>query len=510
VVGGHLEVERKFDVDGAFTLPAAADLTGLPGVAAVDEPVEHLLRAGYFDTPDLRLFSARVTMRRRTGGTDAGWHLKLPADHGARRELHAPLGRSARKPPEALLAPVAGVLRGASVGPIATLDTRRVVTELRDADGRVLAELADDTVTATVLAAGADEPLEVQHWREVEVELVDGDETLLAAVATVLTAAGASPSARASKLGRAIAARVAPAPGTKRKGRPRAGDVVLAALRRDVEALQAADVLVRTDQPDAIHQVRVATRRLRALLAATRTVLDRGATDPVREELAWLGGELSTARDDEVALAHLRATVAAEPEELVLGPVAARLQQTALKAAEAGQAHALETLSDDRYLRLLDSLHALLDRPPLADRAGDRARPVLRAVLRKAARRMQKQLAAADRGADRDEVLHEVRKAAKRLRYTAEAVRGELGRPAKDVRRAAKRVQEALGNRQDTVVTREHCRRLAIAATAAGESAFTFGRLHALEEARAARAVFEFRELEADLRPALAAVAKKR
>jgi CHAD domain-containing protein len=504
-------VERKFDVDGSFTPPAAGELAQVPGVAAVDEPVEHLLQAGYFDTPDLRLFSARVTMRRRTGGTDAGWHLKLPVDDGARRELHAPLGRSVRKPPAALLAPVAGLLRGAPVGPIATLNTRRVVTALRDADGRVLAELADDTVTATVLASGTEQPLEVQSWREVEVELVDGDESLLAAVGTLLTAAGASPSPRASKLGRAIAGRVA-AQAPRREGKkkqPRAGDVVLATLRAEVDGLLAADVLVRTDQPDAVHSIRVAGRRLRTIRAAVRPVLDRAATDPVRDELAWLGGELSTARDDEVALAHLRATVAAEPVELVPGPVAARLQQTALLAEQAGHASALRTLGDARYLRLLDDLHALLAHPPLTDRAGDRARPVLRAAVRKAARRLDRRLTASHASGS-DEALHDVRKAAKRLRYTAETAQGELGRPAKKLERSAKRVQEALGDWRDTMVTREQCRQLAIAATAAGENAFTYGRLHALEQSRAARALFEFRALERNLRPLLTGAAKKR
>ena len=142
---------------------------GWTGVATVDAPVEHALEAVYLDTADLRLLRARITLRRRTGGADAGWHLKLPAGT-ARRELHAPLGRASKKPPKALLEPVAGVLRGAQAQPVATLRTRRVVTALRDADGRLLAEVADDTVTRDPPPApgGA---AELQTWREVEVEL---------------------------------------------------------------------------------------------------------------------------------------------------------------------------------------------------------------------------------------------------------------------------------------------------------------------------------------------------
>ena len=110
MTSGHLEVETKYDVDEGFAVP---DLSGLDGVATVDAPVEHLLEAVYLDTEDLRLLRARITLRRRTGGTDAGWHLKLPAGT-ARRELHAPLGRATKKAPRALQEPVAGVLRGAT------------------------------------------------------------------------------------------------------------------------------------------------------------------------------------------------------------------------------------------------------------------------------------------------------------------------------------------------------------------------------------------------------------
>jgi CHAD domain-containing protein len=86
-----------------------------------------------------------------------------------------------------------------------------------------------------------------------------------------------------------------------------------------------------------------------------------------------------------------------------------------------------------------------------------------------------------------------VRKAAKRARYTAEVAEPVLGRRVKTLRREMKRVQTLLGHAQDTVVTREHCRRIGLAAGQAGENPWTYGRLHALEEARAARAEARFR-----------------
>jgi CHAD domain-containing protein len=342
----------------------------------------------------------------------------------------------------------------------------------------------------------------------VEVELVDGDEALLAPVGEWLVAAGARPSGSASKLARVLSSRLPAAPRStpkKRKKEPTAGTVVLAAVRGQVEALQAADVGLRIDAPDAVHQLRVAARRLRSILAAFRSVVDRAATEPLRTELSWLGGELGQARDDEVALAHLRELVAAQPPELVLGPVAARLQQTALRSAADGRERALATLTEERYLRLLDALHRLLDEPPFGPDAGERATPVFQAAVRSAGKRMRRRIRTAE-GADgdaRDVALHEVRKAAKRLRYTAEVGASGLGKPPTQLVKIAKRVQKALGALQDTVVTRETCRRLAIQAAAAGENSFTFGQLHGLEEARAERARAAFAELEPDLLPTL-------
>jgi CHAD domain-containing protein len=500
----HLEVERKFDVEPTFVLP---DLTGVGGAAAVDDPVEHQLEAVYHDTPDLRLVRARVTLRRRTGGPDAGWHLKLPAAAGARRELHQPLGPATSMPPPDVAAPVLGILRGVEAAPVATLRTRRRVTVLRDDGGRALAEVADDTVTATVLASGPAAAAEVLSWREVEVELGTGDEDLLAAVEERLVAAGARPPSSASKLGRALGDRLAAPTGSSAADPPTAGDVVLAAVGTQVGALQDADVMVRTGQSDAVHKLRVACRRLRSIFAAFRPVLDRAATEPLRVELRWLGAELSDARDDEVALAHLRELVAAEPVELVLGPVAARLQQTALHASGAGRERSLATLDDPRYVRLLDALHGLLDDPPLAGRADGPARQELRRAVRRSVRRLRRRMRAARgaTGADRSPALHAVRKAAKRVRYTGEVATAVDASRARDLVAAMERVQDVLGEAQDTAVTREHCRRLGLEADAAGENAWTYGRLHALEQARAERAEEEFHRGRRQLRKALKA-----
>ena len=147
MTSGHLEVETKYDVDEAFAVP---DLSGLAGVATVDAPVEHQLEAVYFDTEDLRLLRARVTLRRRTGGADAGWHLKLPGRDGPARTAR-PAGAGDHEAAAGPAGAGGGRPRGAHAAqPVATLRTRRVVTALRAADGELLAEIADDTVTRHV------------------------------------------------------------------------------------------------------------------------------------------------------------------------------------------------------------------------------------------------------------------------------------------------------------------------------------------------------------------------
>lgn len=201
----HVETELKFEVGLGFVLP---DLGGLIGGSAVSAPQVYHLVASYFDTADLRLAKARITLRRRTGGADAGWHLKLPVTAGTRRELQLPLGDDAAAVPAQLTSLVAGCIRDEPLQVVAVLDTRRTVRRLTGPGGEILAELADDAVTGRVPGPG-DATGEPAAWREIEVELVTGGPEILAAARARLTAAGARPSSSASKLGRLLGARAA-------------------------------------------------------------------------------------------------------------------------------------------------------------------------------------------------------------------------------------------------------------------------------------------------------------
>src|SRR5689334_9651880 len=174
----HLEVERKFEVVESTVSPS---FDGLSAVLRVERSPAQQLDAVYFDTPGRDLAAHHITLRRRTGGTDAGWHLKLPAGTETRREVHVPLGPGGEPVPDDLSGLVADWVHGQPLRPIARLQTTRTVRRLTDATGQVLAEVADDEVTGSLPdqdAYATDAPPDpaawrtATAWREVEIELV--------------------------------------------------------------------------------------------------------------------------------------------------------------------------------------------------------------------------------------------------------------------------------------------------------------------------------------------------
>lgn len=204
-MGDHLEIEAKFDVDAGFAIP---DFATVPGCTAITEPVTHYLSATYYDTPDQRLAASKITLRRRTGGPDEGWHLKLPADGNARRELHEPLSAGGEgQVPDRLASQVAGVTAGLPLAPIASLHTERTVRTLLRSPEAVLAEVADDHVTAQRTGGpdGDGTAGEPMRWREVEVEVPEGTPPEVPhTAAELLLAAGARPAGKGSKLARLL------------------------------------------------------------------------------------------------------------------------------------------------------------------------------------------------------------------------------------------------------------------------------------------------------------------
>jgi CHAD domain-containing protein len=487
------ETERKYEsaepVDAALAAALGAAAAGVPadGVPVPAEPVEHALAATYFDTEDLRLLRSKITLRRRSGGSDDGWHLKLPAGPDSREEIRLPLDPS-RTPPAPLVALTRAAHRGAALQPVVELATVRREWTLTDAAGHALATVTDDRVTGQTLGAETG----ATSWAEIEVELAEhGTAEVLERVDAALLAAGAQRSAAASKLGRVLADRMPPGPPRPVAGPDAtAGEVVLAYLWEQAEAIRAADPLVRQEAPDSVHAMRVGSRRMRSALQSFRALLDRDATAGVVAELRWLAGQLGGARDTEVQEQRIGAAVAALPPELAMGPVAAEVTRFFARRRTDASRTATEALDSDRYLALLDALDALLADPPLTPAAADPAVDVLPGLVRRAVKRADRELKAADArppGPERDEHLHEMRKAAKRLRYAAEAATPALGKAAERLVKQVKKVQELLGEHQDSVVARGLLRELAAGAAAEGGNGFAFGWLMRDEHARAER-----------------------
>ncbi|MZD05144.1 CHAD domain-containing protein [Streptomyces sp. SID5785] len=500
------EIERKYDApDEPFRLP---DLRKVPGVEATVPQGVTELDAVYYDTADRRLAAARITLRRRTGGADAGWHLKLPValSEGVRDEVRAPLTGTAV--PRALAGLVRSRVRGDALVPVVRLLSTRDVTELTGADGTLLAEVSVDAVRAE-RADGE----RATAWTEIEVELADGgDPAFLTKVEKRLRKAGVHRSAASSKLARALAetgAAPVPRPAAEDPGTD-AGAHVLARLRAQRDALVDLDPDVRRDLPDALHQMRVTTRRLRSAFKTYRKLLDPRVTGPLGDELKWLAGELGIDRDREVLTERITGRIDALPRHLLLGPVRGRLRTWAVARRQGSRRHTVAVLDSKRYLALLDGLDALLADPPLRRKRA--ARPAAE-VLAEAALRDHARLAAhvehalaLEPGPDRDLALHEARKAAKRARYAGETAVPALGKQARRFARSMKDVQTVLGDHQDSVVAREALRDLAMQAHAAGENGFTWGLLHGYEQATAARREAELPGVWADAaQPRLAA-----
>ncbi|MER5999106.1 CYTH and CHAD domain-containing protein [Nonomuraea angiospora] len=478
VVG--IEIEDKFDVPPDYAIP------DLSRVAEVMGPKSHQLVALYYDTADLRLATRGVTLRRRRGGDDAGWHLKLPKAKGVRQEITRPLTRSTKVVPAELAELVRAYTRGAPLVPVAELDTRRRVTVLLDGDVK-LVEVADDRVKGTVYG---DEPT-IVRWREVEAELLAPDrQGVLAKVGKRLRKAGATPSAATSKLAKLLE----PAPLPKAPTEPdTAGEVVVAYLAGQVNALLAQDPRVRRAEDDAVHQMRVAARRMRSALKAFKSVI--ADTAQVQDELRWLGNVLGEARDLEVIRARFAKELARLEPELVHGPIQTRLGTDLYEREQEAYGRIKEALSGDRYYTLLNALDQLVSAPELEKAAAKPAQKKLSAIAAAGWNRVTKayETAQAIEDPERREIaMHDVRKAAKRARYTAEALQPTLGANMGKLAKLSENVQEILGTHQDGVVAQETLAKEAESARQAGEDTFTYGVLIGIERSAAERAYAEF------------------
>jgi CHAD domain-containing protein len=297
-----------------------------------------------------------------------------------------------------------------------------------------------------------------------------------------------------TKLPLAPVARIAP-PNTTRKPGKTAGNELLNYLNTQIDTLLHNDTQARRDADDAVHQMRVAIRRIRGTLSIYRRLLDKDRVHQIRDELKWLANRLAPARDLEVLEDRCRRAVRALPPELVIGPVEARLTREFAPARADAHRAVHRTLDTKRYRRLLGELDRLRLSPPLRPRANRKARKELPTHIGRAYRKATTRANEAETGPDRDKALHNTRKAVKQLRYATEVAVPAIGKPANRARKRAKAVARALGEHQDSVITRPMFRDLGIRAHLAGENGFTFGLLHGQEEAKAANAQQQFSKI---------------
>ncbi|MDL9937331.1 CYTH and CHAD domain-containing protein [Gordonia sp. ABSL1-1] len=487
----QIEIELKFDVDASQPAP---DLRALPGVVSATEPRTFDLDATYYDTENLDLAVNRMTLRRRTGGTDGGWHLKRPsAVAGARRETHVPFADAPADAgvPDDLRRPLLALTRTRPLNPVAVISTSRTVTYLIGADGVRLAEFAEDLVTAQSLLPGG----HIQQWAEWEFELIEGGRKLLKAADKALTAGGARPASSASKLARAIGS-TPTAHKPRLSKRPTALELIVTDLALHRESLIAHDPGVRVDAPDAVHQMRVATRRLRSVLSGFPTVIDAERTAHLSRELELLAGILGHARDSEVQLDLDQRLLRGEPasDELI-----AALSGTEESAHTRALRNAHAAMSSDRYFALLDAVDELIADPP----AGPDAESSATAAVDKAIRRSRKHIRqATDHLATLTEgspewaaQLHTIRKRAKRLRYSTDAAEPLKIKRYRATGAVAKQLQSVLGDFNDTGISRARLAELVDSGRFGSRDMFVLGRIDARLEADAERTLAAYRSV---------------
>ncbi len=415
----------------------------------------------YHDTEDLRLAPYGVTLRHRVEDGTGLWQLKLPRG-AARLELELP-GQASR-PPVELVGLLPAYLRGRQLVPVARLRTRR---ETIRANG---AEIVDDSVSILEGQRVA------RRFREIEIELVEGDERDLRQLVKAMRRSGATEQgALRPKLHRALDI-PAPAPPLTIEKDASPGDALATALGHEYRELLIHDPGTRRGvDPEDLHQLRVATRRLRAFLRAAGVLVDKDWAVALREELGWLGGHLGPARDLDVMLDRLRDEVAALGDD---GEGAAGLLVALEQEREAAYIDVVEVLGEPRYFGLLERLEEAAS-PPLT---GDET--TLAAIFHREAKRMRRTFASLGEQPT-DEVLHSSRIAVKRARYAADLAASELGRPGERFVSIAKEMQDILGDHQDAVFAEARIRSW-VASDPAG--AFAAGRLVQLERDRKAAA----------------------
>jgi CHAD domain-containing protein len=458
-----IEQELKLSAESTFRLPSSL---GRP------LPI-HRFTSKYYDSHDHRLAQAGITLRRRTEGGSGLWQLKLPIA-AARQEVE--LAGPSGLPPASIQELLIAHLRNVPLKEVATLRTHRQGVRITNRKGDT-ADIVLDHVSVL------ENRRAVRRFREIEIELVKGKGRILAELEEALREAGAGDHDGRPKLFRAL-----DFPGCPKREPPATdasvGDQLAYSLRRQLDVLLAHDPGTRLGRdPEHLHQMRVATRRLRAIFRSAGPLLASAWAEPLREDLAWLGGLLGSVRDLDVQIGSFRR----EARRLEAPDRRPLIQFMKTLEADRGKRHAdlLAGLRSERYLGFLERFIQAVNAPNVIE-----SDLTLRDIAEQEFKRLRKAVHRLPT-VPSDAELHRVRIKAKRARYAAELVEQTAGKPVMRFIRCAKTVQDLLGKHQDAVVAEQRIR--ALFAEANGQrAAFTAGRMVERQRQRRdhARAVF--------------------
>jgi CHAD domain-containing protein len=264
--------------------------------------------------------------------------------------------------------------------------------------------------------------------------------------------------------------------------------IVRRAVRQSYERLVAHEADLRiADDPESVHQARVATRRLRSDLRTFQRFLSERWTADLSADLRWLGSELGAVRDIEVQRDRLRAHAAQLPASEA--DAAQRVVRRLDADREAARFDLLATLTQARYGYVRDKLAMAAEAPAFNDAACEKASVALMPVVRGRWTRVRR---AVDQLGDNpsDDALHRVRVRAKQCRYAAEACEPAFGKPARSLARSMAKLQDVLGEHQDATVAIDWLTKTAHECSPA--EAFAIGMLAQVERnaAAGARAAF--------------------
>ena len=466
VVKSSVEREIKLAVDDQFRLPH------LPGA----QLPRRLLTSTYYDTPSYDLTHAGITLRQRVEHGTYKWQLKLPLITD-RQELEI-LDRQPA-PPTAFRDLLILHIGRRPLTSVATLRTRRTGVRVCR-DNLPIADVSLDDVS--VVKHGA----VIQRFRELEVEQINGEDTALGDLEHQLRQAGADDHDGRPKLFRALAL---PAPDSNLPPEPNAPvlEHVKWALGRHVRWLVAHDPGTRLGrEPESLHQMRVATRKIRAVLHAAKPLLIPEWVDSLQKEVAWLTQVLGPARDLDVQLSYFRSeatNLAARDRQ----PLMRFVQQLESQRTQV-QKVVLRELTSARYFDLVGRLRTAAQDPSVVE-----STVTLHDLATREFKKLRKAICRVG-ASPSSATVHKIRIKTKRARYTAELEEPTIGKPARRFIKKARALQDMLGMHQDAIQAEGHVRAFLKHSTSV-RAGFVAGRMVERQRKRREQARSQMRKL---------------